>query len=143
MRVFVYGTLRKGQYNHHYISDTLVKFLGVYKTREKFYMIRNTGLSFPYLVSPSLLHLKEEPTYITGEVYEITKEGLERIDTLEGVPDHYIRDGIFAENETGFAQCFMYILNDTKYISVIQEDGGQNFEQITSGDWTQGDYSKH
>ncbi len=142
MRVFVYGTLRKGEYNHHYISENLVKSLGVFKTRDTFYLIRNKGLSFPYLISPSLIDLKEEPCHITGEVYEITQKGLNQLDHLEGVPDHYIRDVLFAENEDGFAQCFVYVLCDKDYIRVIKEDKGDHFEILRSGDWSKENHSK-
>ena len=143
MRVFVYGTLREGEYNHSYISNNLVKSLGVYKTREKFYMIYKNGLSFPYLVAASLLQLNTPPIQITGEVYEITEEGLNQINLLEGVPRHYQRDVIFVENGSSFAMCFIYVLNDVNYIKKIQESMEEGFSIITSGDWLQKDHSKH
>ncbi len=143
MRVFVYGTLCSGEHNHSYISENLVRSLGVFKTVEKYYMIRNKGYSFPYLIPSGLLDLKEEPIKITGEVYEITKEGLDRIDMLEGVPDHYTRDVITVENEEGKAQAFIYLMKDKAYLDVIQNEFGKWFLHCKTGDWKQEDHSKH
>jgi gamma-glutamylcyclotransferase (GGCT)/AIG2-like uncharacterized protein YtfP len=145
MRIFVYGTLRNGEHNHHYVSENLVNYLGVYKTVEKYYMIQNTGYSFPYVVPSHLLELDEKPVEITGEVYEITKEGLEKIDLLEGVPDHYMREVITVQSNEGNqkAQAFVYLMKDMRYLQHMKEGIPLNyFVILKGGDWKHEHYSK-
>jgi len=143
MKVFVYGTLRIGEYNHSYISDHLIQSFGVYKTVLPFYMVRNKGHSFPYVISPSLLTLNTLPVEITGEVYEITAAGLAKLDMLEGIPYHYDRQVIHVKNETGSLEANIYLLEDFQYIDIIQKDTGTYFQILKTGDWKQEDHSKH
>lgn len=143
MKVFVYGTLRMGEYNHSYISENLVQSFGVYKTVLPFYMVRNKGLSFPYVISPSLLRLETMPVEITGELYEITEAGQARIDRLEGIPDHYVRQTVLVQNETSSVKADIYLLEDLQYIELIQQDKNNYFQILKTGDWKQEDHSKH
>ena len=71
--VFVYGTLMKGEGNHHYLGDA--EFKGEYKTDKRWGLI-NIG-AFPALV-PHVLRVE-------GEVYEVSKSTLSTLDRLEGV----------------------------------------------------------
>jgi gamma-glutamylcyclotransferase (GGCT)/AIG2-like uncharacterized protein YtfP len=79
--VFVYGSLRKGFWNHEpYLKDS--KFIGMGITKEKYAMYANI---IPYVVE------NEKISHIVGEVYEVDEKTLERIDCLEGHPDCYKR----------------------------------------------------
>ena len=138
MKLFVYGTLRIGEYNHSYISEHLIQSFGIYKTVLPFYMVRNKGHSFPYVIPPSLIELNTSPVEITGEVYEITEEGQAKIDLLEGIPHHYMREEIIVQNEKERIKANIYLLEDTKYIDIIQKDTGNYFEILKTGDWKQG-----
>ena len=80
--VFVYGTLRKGYWNHSLLENS--KFLGKAITKEKYSLFAD---GIPYVV-------KIPKTQIIGELYEVDKETLERLDRLEGHPDFYKREEI-------------------------------------------------
>ena len=78
MRLYVYGTLRRGCRNHEYLRG--VRYLG--KTK-----IPNMGLNvqgLPYVI----------PVFgkmLVVEIYDVDKKKLKQIDTLEGHPVFYER----------------------------------------------------
>ncbi|MBN8626432.1 MAG: gamma-glutamylcyclotransferase [Planctomycetes bacterium] len=73
--VFVYGTLKRGQRNHHFLAAA--EYLGTAFTEPK-YRIIDCG---PY---PALLeHPPEEPLAIAGEVYRVDGATLAELDQLE------------------------------------------------------------
>jgi gamma-glutamylaminecyclotransferase len=78
--VFVYGTLKSGFSNHHYLNGS--DYLGAGKTVEKHAMYES---GIPYVIA-------DDPvSYIFGEVYSVDGLTLERLDNLEGHPDWYER----------------------------------------------------
>jgi gamma-glutamylcyclotransferase (GGCT)/AIG2-like uncharacterized protein YtfP len=79
--VAVYGTLKKGYWNHHYLKDAI--FVGEGITKENFDLF---DVGYPMAVpNPLGLPLKVE-------VYKLTSpEQLEKLDFLEGFPYHYKR----------------------------------------------------
>ncbi len=78
--IFVYGTLKRGFYNHHYLENE--KFLGEAMTLYKYALYRNR---IPFLQqSPPVSN-------VYGEVYEVSSETLKVIDVLEGHPLFYRR----------------------------------------------------
>lgn len=82
--VMVYGTLKKGNPNHNnYIKDS--EHLGY--ARIKAYML-DVGY-YPALV------LANDGPWAYGEVYRVDNKVLERLDRLEGVPNHYVRVPIY------------------------------------------------
>ena len=88
--VFVYGTLMKGEGNHHYLGDA--EFKGEYKTDKRWGLI-NIG-AFPALV-PHVLAVE-------GEVFTVDKETLALLDRLEGVAGGmYKRRYIYVFDEDG------------------------------------------
>lgn len=80
-RVFVYGTLRRGQRNHDALRGA--RFVGAAATVSR-YTLRVDGL-LPYL-DP-----REARYPVRGEVYEIGKAMLRALDHLEGHPAWYRR----------------------------------------------------
>ena len=81
--VFVYGTLKRGYGNHRLLEDAV--FAGEAVTAPKYRMF-DAG-AFPYMVVD-----EDSGIPIHGEVYVITPEILERLDSLEGVAyGHYRR----------------------------------------------------
>lgn len=72
MRVFVYGTLLSGCYNHGCLRDQ--QFLGAASIRG--FALYNLG-SYPGIIPAT-----EEA--VQGEVYEVDEETLARLDRLEG-----------------------------------------------------------
>ncbi len=83
-KVFVYGTLKKGFGNNSLLKDS--KFLGEATTADRWLMI-GKGMGFPYLLKKD----KMKGKIIKGELYEVDKNTLNRLDQLEGVPTHYKR----------------------------------------------------
>jgi len=86
MILFVYGTLKKGFENHHFLDGA--KFLGETSTIEKYPMV-NIVKAYPYLINE-----KGKGKFVKGEAYVIDIQILSRLDLLEGYPDHYDRANI-------------------------------------------------
>lgn len=77
MKVFVYGTLKRGHGNHHLLKGS--RFIGIdfiYGT------LINLG-PFPAVI--------EGKRAVEGEIYEIDEATLHRLDLLEGHPNFYER----------------------------------------------------
>ncbi|XP_055021124.1 gamma-glutamylaminecyclotransferase isoform X1 [Boleophthalmus pectinirostris] len=88
-RVFVYGTLKKGQPNNYRMFDTSngkTEFLGTAKTVEKFPLVIAGIYNVPYL-----LNIPGQGNQIHGEIYKVDEKMLEFLDDFEGVPTHYQR----------------------------------------------------
>lgn len=92
MRVFVYGTLMRGEQHHAQIQDQ--RFVGEARTLPRYELI-DLG-SFPALVEGGA-------TAVAGELYEVSFQVLAELDRLEGHPALYRRwlvaldDGMEAE----------------------------------------------
>ncbi|MFM2591065.1 gamma-glutamylcyclotransferase [Vibrio sp. TBV020] len=109
--VFVYGTLRHGECNHHLLSQS--QWLGNHTT-PPFYSLYDLG-AYPAVI--------EGHSAIIGEVYLVDDQTLEQLDLLEEVPVTYRREQI----ETPFGHAWMYLYQDVSQLS----------EMISSGDWCQ------
>lgn len=83
--VFVYGTLKKGQPNHHILDNPNCSFVSAASTFPNRWEMYNLG-AYPTIVPAVGPHEK-----IRGEVYEVDKETLEHLDFLEGYPTLYDR----------------------------------------------------
>jgi gamma-glutamylcyclotransferase (GGCT)/AIG2-like uncharacterized protein YtfP len=78
--VFVYGTLKRGLYNHYWIQD------GSYLGRRRLIGARLHNLGrFPMAL------LTESDAVIHGELYRVSEAGLRHLDQLEGYPSFYDR----------------------------------------------------
>ena len=75
-RVFVYGTLKRGGCNHHWISAQ--RFVGEAET-EAVYRMYDAG-GFPALVAD-----EKRGVSIQGELWDVDENGLAKLDVLEGV----------------------------------------------------------
>ncbi|NVN82136.1 MULTISPECIES: gamma-glutamylcyclotransferase [unclassified Vibrio] len=107
--VFVYGTLRQGQSNHHYLQNG--ELLGRFDTPESFAL-------FDLGAYPAMISGKKS---VAGEVYIINDEILESLDRLEDVPVEYRREQI--ETIFGLAWVYLYQLDLTAN------------KEILSGNW--------
>ena len=83
MKVFVYGTLMSGDYNHSVISAGNCKLLREAVTKREFTLYDLGG--FPGMV-------KGGNNSIVGELYEVCSATLRRMDILEGHPQFYRRN---------------------------------------------------
>jgi gamma-glutamylaminecyclotransferase len=87
---FVYGTLKKGFSNYWLMEDVCSKgharFLGFARTKEMFPMVCG-----PYQV-PFLIDIPSSGHHVRGELYEVDRIAIERLDELEGVSKgNYVR----------------------------------------------------
>ncbi|RJS94169.1 gamma-glutamylcyclotransferase [Salinisphaera sp. Q1T1-3] len=110
-RVFVYGTLRSGQANAHWLGGA--SRLGLTATEAGYTMV-DTG---PY---PAALPYGE--TALIGEVYRIDDAILQALDTLEGYPVHYTRRVI--PTSWGAAWIYLWVMRRRA-----------DWTTITDGDW--------
>jgi gamma-glutamylcyclotransferase (GGCT)/AIG2-like uncharacterized protein YtfP len=109
-RVFVYGTLRREQVNHHLLEAA--RFCG-HHTTGPWYKMVNLG-SYPGVV-------KRGRTRIQGEVYEVGPETMAMLDRLEGYPTLYTRELI----PTPWGRAWIYLYRGSL----------QDRESIASGVW--------
>jgi gamma-glutamylcyclotransferase (GGCT)/AIG2-like uncharacterized protein YtfP len=110
-RLFVYGTLRRGEYNHHVLGNA--PLLGLYRTPPHYTML-NLG-RYPAVIAGGR-------TAIKGEVYALNKALLARLDSLEHYPEEYLRESI----ATPYGSAWIYL-----YRHLPTPDT----PLITSGDW--------
>ncbi len=92
--IFVYGTLRKGENNHHLLEKS--EYLGLFET-DPDYQLVDLG---------SYLGMIKGNSKITGEVYRIDDQLLAQLDVLENVPDEYHRETM--DTPYGVAWIYLY-----------------------------------
>jgi gamma-glutamylcyclotransferase (GGCT)/AIG2-like uncharacterized protein YtfP len=117
--VFVYGTLREGEGNHHYLAGAL-RVAQTAKTRGR---LVDTGCGYPAM-------LLAEGQWTQGELYEVDSRTLRRLDRLEdyyGENDPrnlYDRVEVAVESDQGSVLALTYI---------FKEDDG--LPPIDGNDW--------
>ncbi|XP_022913945.2 putative gamma-glutamylcyclotransferase CG2811 isoform X1 [Onthophagus taurus] len=97
-KVFVYGTLKSGQPNHHWFS----KDGGYYK----FLFNATTLIKYPLIIAsqyniPFLLYSPGHGKNVKGEVYEVDETVLANLDILEDHPNWYERqlEDVYYDND--------------------------------------------
>lgn len=94
-RVFVYGTLKRGQRNDHYLREA--EFVGHFVTESRYSMYEFGGF-------PAVCLDGRHP--IEGEVYRVDNRLFRVLDDLEWYPRFYQR----TEIETRYGMAWMYIV---------------------------------
>jgi gamma-glutamylcyclotransferase (GGCT)/AIG2-like uncharacterized protein YtfP len=106
MKVFVYGTLQRGEGNHHLLADA--EFLGAAVTVRRFGM---TDVGFPFMLrEPALAR-------VCGELYDIgdDAECLYRLDRLEAEGRMYDRVEGMVDCDDGRRHCCQfYVKHDDR-----------------------------
>lgn len=117
----VYGTLRAGCGNDHYLKHPSVELLGEAKTVPQFTMTSMGG--FPVVKT-------EGNNSIQIEVYKVSDSSvLKKVDRLEGytgIRDHKDNWYNTVDVETPFGKAKMYVMSPDRY---------PNLPVIESGDW--------
>ncbi|XP_071492948.1 putative gamma-glutamylcyclotransferase CG2811 [Diadema antillarum] len=113
--VFVYGTLKRGQPNHHVITDFKegYKLIGEGQTQSKWPLVIASEFNIPFL-----LDSEGEGHNVAGEVYEVNDSVFAKLDELEGYPGFYDRRQVSiamttpANDTTSHQvlQCWLYFL---------------------------------
>lgn len=80
--LFVYGTLKRGGSNHHYLTGQ--KFLGAASTTPGFRLYDLGGF-------PGLVEVAEDKIGVIGEIYDVDAKALEQLDILEGLAEGMYR----------------------------------------------------
>lgn len=111
-RVFVYGTLRPGEHNHHYLEAAA--HLGHHTTAPRF-TLYDTGHSYPAA-------LDRGDTGLTGDVFAVDTATFGLLDALEGYPVHYTRRPL----ETPFGPAWIYL-----WVKPV----APHWPAITDGNW--------
>lgn len=97
-RLFVYGTLMRGEPNHGLLQDS--ELIGHYETAPTFHLV-SLG-AYPALLPHGL-------TAVAGEVYQVPSATVAALDAFEGHPTLYLRQDIaLADGSTAEA----YVLVD-------------------------------
>jgi gamma-glutamylcyclotransferase (GGCT)/AIG2-like uncharacterized protein YtfP len=116
IRVFVYGTLKRGHYNHQLLSDA--EYLGRHVLRGSFAMCDLTH--YPCVVNTSGLDMDEAD--ILGEVFLVDEDTLDSLDVLEGNGSYFTRFKV----DTPWKKAWMYTL---------PQDYLERLERIPEGIW--------
>jgi gamma-glutamylcyclotransferase (GGCT)/AIG2-like uncharacterized protein YtfP len=95
-RVFVYGSLKEGEWNNRILSSS--ERLTTTKTLTKFAL---GDVGFPYAFPPSAVPAEYDHLLypVRGEVFEVhTDKVFAALDSLEGFPSHYDRSIVDLES---------------------------------------------
>ncbi|XP_054257624.1 putative gamma-glutamylcyclotransferase CG2811, partial [Macrosteles quadrilineatus] len=111
-KVFVYGTLKRGEPNHHWLTkpeNGTAKFVGEGRTAVKYPLVIASRYNIPFL-----LDVPGTGNNIQGEVYEIDDKMLSNLDILEDYPTYYTRrkESILLDDRE--EHCWTYFLNGHK-----------------------------
>lgn len=90
LKVFVYGTLKKGEPNHYWLEKEANGFA-------RFECSGTTVIKFPLIVAtkyniPFLLNVPNIGHHINGEIYSIDEQMFANLDELEDYPELYDRN---------------------------------------------------
>ena len=85
-RVFVYGTLKRGFYNHRLLEEKSASFVGTARTRDPMRLVLGE-YGIPYLMPEG-----EASGPVVGELWRVDDDALDALDVLEGVDEGmYVR----------------------------------------------------
>lgn len=87
--IFVYGTLKTGQPNHHIMTNGVhgkARFHGKGRTVEKYPLVIAGVYNIPYLINTA-----GKGHHVVGEIYGVDDQLLQYLDEFEGCPDKYQR----------------------------------------------------
>lgn len=116
-RVFVYGSLRRQHGNFRILERSNATHVGDY-TLQLPYQMYSMG------AFPALVEVFNTLNHITGEVYEVTPEGMQSLDWLEGYPNFY--DRTLVQTPSGGAWVYHLADRDVGSLPVVE-----------SGDWAE------
>jgi gamma-glutamylaminecyclotransferase len=118
-KVFVYGTLKQGYGNHHILADST--FIGE-GTSISYMVMIGKDYAFPYLLGYGYEYPSAKSHRIKGEIYEVDKATLKRLDRLEGYPTHYDKQTIYVTSaDRTTHKCTVYIKADVSIYDLQEE----------------------
>ena len=123
-KVFVYGTLKRGYWNHHLLETS--EFLGDAITIDK-YLFHSEGI--PYMMRPTAIQVKDKNLVfhlglVTGELFQVTEQTvLSSLDRLEGHPSMYRRQDLQVLSGGNVTKCEGYFYQHTITFDKVNENG--------------------
>ncbi|CAO1368691.1 unnamed protein product [Diamesa tonsa] len=111
-KVFVYGTLKRGEPNHHWLTkkdNGYSNYLSNAVTTQKYPLVVGTRYNIPFL-----LNKPGDGNYVMGEIYEVDDQMMSKLDVLEDYPKFYDREiqkfdiGVGEGN----VECWVYLLKN-------------------------------
>lgn len=99
VRLFVYGTLKRGGRNHGLLRGQTFLCQAITQPQYRLY---DTG-AYPCLVREPARGLR-----ICGELWEVSEAAMPALDELEGVPDLFGREAIDLIGVAGPVQAYVY-----------------------------------
>ncbi|GMT03899.1 hypothetical protein PENTCL1PPCAC_26073 [Pristionchus entomophagus] len=109
-RIFVYGTLKKGQANHKVLTDSegTLRAFGSARSVDRFPLVIGTKLNIPFV-----LNAKGMGEHVLGEIYEVNGAKLAILDALEGHPILYERklEQFVMEASGVITEAWIYIID--------------------------------
>ena len=135
MKVFVYGTLKRGEGNNGLLLGCGADFLIEARTKEPRKLVIN-GL--PYLNRPEI----EGGVHVKGEIWEVPNSMIWRLDQLEGHPTWYKRqEDTFLDDSGGEWIAWVYYIQSTKHGEAIESYNDYNAYSSESGLYPSSIYS--
>lgn len=127
-KLFVYGSLRKGKYNHHYLENK-AENLGTFYVKGKLYSIKNK--KYPALI-------EDDSEFTIGELYNLLVNFCE-LDEMEGYKkedienSEYIRKivDVYDKNKNIFDKAYIYFYNPklkSNLFCKIEENDFDNYK---------------
>lgn len=101
IRVFVYGTLKRGQSNHRVLLDNGASFLYNAITSNSYLFAAAPGNIYPAIAEARITNLSPGRVSVKGEVYDCNWKVMDALDKLEGVPELYYRKQIWVTKSGG------------------------------------------
>ena len=117
-KIFVYGTLQRGMYNHFYLDDKYVENCTPATTQGKLHMVK--GCTYPAMVPGDYT--------VKGELYSIKEDYLQEVidacDMLEVHPTLYKREIVqVIDNEGNEHDAYVYIFQKHGLLGKLLPDG--------------------
>ena len=110
--VFVYGTLKRGLYNHRLLERGNARFMGEVRTKRAQHVMLLADAGYPYLVKSTT----DDARVIDGELYSVDDDTLTLLDELEEVSSGmYTRETIEVERLDGARateEAYYYLAGD-------------------------------
>ncbi len=97
--LFLYGTLKRGQKNHHFLAGQ--EFLGVATTMP---LYRLFGLGW----HPGMVFDDNQGVEIRGELWAVDDAALATMDEFEGVPHTFVREDVVVRDCFETVQAYLF-----------------------------------
>lgn len=137
MRIFVYGSLKRGHFNHSILEEGKARFL----TDDAIHGYTMYSLGpYPFIIPAISIPGQFYPSshgIVYGEIYDCSPELVKKLDNLEGHPRFYQRttvDHVFSKQES-----YAYVMRDQFASNYFTH---KRAHEVPSGVWTSAEYKK-